>query len=69
MIKELLKDISRALDEAGIAYTVIGGQAVLRYGRTRVEDDIDLRLTAPVEAVAVVVTWPRGFPDMQTSRG
>ncbi len=34
-MKELLKRIAKALDDEGLAYMVIGGQAVLIYGEPR----------------------------------
>lgn len=42
MFESLLKKLARALEQAGIAYMVIGGQAVLLYGETRLTKDIDV---------------------------
>ena len=44
MFDHLLSSIARALDEAGIAYMVIGGQAVLLYGEPRLTRDINITL-------------------------
>jgi len=44
MIEELFKKIAQCLDENGIAYMVIGGQAVLLYGTPRLTRDIDITL-------------------------
>lgn len=44
MFDHLLSSIGRALDEAGIAYMVIGGQAVLLYGEPRLTRGIDIAL-------------------------
>ncbi len=41
-MKELLKRIAKALDDEGLAYMVIGGQAVLIYGEPRFTRDIDI---------------------------
>ena len=39
MIKKLIKKIAKSLDKEGIPYMIIGGQAVLLYGRTRLTRD------------------------------
>jgi len=44
MFDHLLSSIGRALDEAGITYMVIGGQAVLLYGEPRLTRGIDITL-------------------------
>lgn len=44
MFQELLKKLAEALDKQGIAYMVIGGQAVLLYGEPRLTKDIDVTL-------------------------
>lgn len=44
MITEALKAIAACLNEAGIPYMVMGGQAVLQYGETRFTQDIDITL-------------------------
>jgi len=44
MFQELLKKLAEALAERGIAYMVIGGQAVLLYGEPRLTKDIDVTL-------------------------
>ncbi|MBN2132367.1 MAG: hypothetical protein JW741_22895 [Sedimentisphaerales bacterium] len=41
MITSLIKRIARQLDASGIAYMIIGGQAVLLYGRARLTREID----------------------------
>lgn len=46
MFEQLLEKIARALDEAGLNYMVIGGQAVLLYGEPRLTKDIDITLGA-----------------------
>jgi predicted nucleotidyltransferase len=44
MIEKLIKKIARQLDTAKIPYMIIGGQAVLLYGRPRLTRDIDITL-------------------------
>jgi len=44
MLEALLGSIARCLDQAGIPYMVIGGQAVLLYGEPRLTKDIDVTL-------------------------
>ena len=44
MFETLLARLGRALDDAGLPYMVIGGQAVLRYGEPRLTRDIDITL-------------------------
>jgi hypothetical protein len=48
MFERLLARLARALDEHGIAYMVIGGQAVLLYAEPRLTRDIDVTLGLPV---------------------
>ncbi|HUV41861.1 MAG TPA: hypothetical protein VMW23_08755 [Sedimentisphaerales bacterium] len=44
MIEKLIKKIAEHLDDAKIAYMIIGGQAVLIYGRPRLTRDIEITL-------------------------
>ena len=44
MIEKLLKKTARHLDRQKIPYMIIGGQAVLLYGRPRLTRDIDITL-------------------------
>lgn len=44
MFQTLLERIALGLDDAGIPYMVIGGQAVLLYGEPRLTKDIDVTL-------------------------
>ena len=44
MIEQLLKKITRRLDQDQIPYMIIGGQAVLLYGSPRLTRDIDITL-------------------------
>jgi predicted nucleotidyltransferase len=52
MPEALLAEIARALDAAEIPYMVIGGQAVLAYGYTRLTDDIDITLGISTERLS-----------------
>lgn len=54
MIEELLKKLAQSLDEACIPYMIIGGQAVLVYGRPRLTRDIDLTLGVDSDEYASV---------------
>jgi predicted nucleotidyltransferase len=44
MIEKLIKKVAQKLDEDKIPYMLIGGQAVLLYGRPRLTQDIDITL-------------------------
>ena len=44
MFEQLLSRLGRALDEAGLPYMLIGGQAVLLHGEPRATVDIDVTL-------------------------
>ncbi len=55
MFTALLEKIALALDEAGLAYMVIGGQAVLLYGEPRLTKDIDITLGAGLDRLADVL--------------
>ena len=41
MFKDLLEKIALGLEEAGMPYMIIGGQAVLLHGEPRLTRDID----------------------------
>lgn len=53
MFEKLLERIAVVLDEAGILYMIIGGQAVLVYGEPRLTRDIDITLGISAERVAL----------------
>lgn len=50
MIETLIKNIAKALDARKIPYMLIGGQAVLLYGRPRLTKDIDITLGVDVDS-------------------
>lgn len=54
MIEKLIKRLSQRLGEDKIPYMVIGGQAVLIYGRPRLTRDIDITLGIDVNDFAIV---------------
>lgn len=54
MIEKLIKKIAKKLDEDKIPYMVIGGQAVLVYGRPRLTRDIDITLGVDVDDFTLV---------------
>lgn len=54
MVEKLIKKIAQKLDEDKIPYMVIGGQAVLVYGRPRLTQDIDITLGIDADDFAIV---------------
>ena len=54
MIEKLIKKIAQRLDEDKIPYMVIGGQAVLIYGRPRLTQDIDITLGADTDKFQII---------------
>ncbi|HET7584464.1 MAG TPA: nucleotidyl transferase AbiEii/AbiGii toxin family protein [Gemmatimonadaceae bacterium] len=50
----LLAELTRELETRGIAFMLIGGQAVLLHGIPRLTEDIDVTLGAGPEAIAAV---------------
>ena len=44
LFEDLLKKLARSLDEEGIEYLVMGGQAVLVHGEPRLTRDVDITL-------------------------
>lgn len=44
MFRDLIENMAKMLEERGIAYMLIGGQAVLLYGEPRATKDIDVTL-------------------------
>ena len=54
MLEKLIKKIARRLDEDKIPYMVIGGQAVLVYGRARLTRDIDITLGLDTDGFSLV---------------
>ena len=49
MIENLIKKIALFLDRLKIPYMIIGGQAVLLYGRARMTQDIDITLGVDID--------------------
>lgn len=54
MIEKLIKNIAQHLDQQQIAYMIIGGQAVLLYGRPRLTRDIDITLGVDTDKFALI---------------
>ena len=54
MVEKLIKKIAQRLDEDKIPYMVIGGQAVLLYGRPRLTRDIDITLGIDADKFALI---------------
>jgi predicted nucleotidyltransferase len=54
VIEKLIKKIAQRLDEDKIPYMVIGGQAVLIYGRPRLTLDIDITLGIDTDKFQVI---------------
>lgn len=61
MFEKLLARIATTLEEAGLDYMVIGGQAVLLYGEPRLTKDIDVTLGVGPEQTAWVVRLVRAM--------
>jgi predicted nucleotidyltransferase len=55
MINEAMAAIADCLNRAGIPYMVVGGQAVLQYGRLRTTEDIDVTVNVAVNQWSKVV--------------
>ncbi len=56
MITEAFKAISSCLNEAGIPYMIVGGQAVARYGENRFTEDIDITLALIPDEIEKIVS-------------
>ena len=54
MIEKLIKKIAQLLDQETIPYMIIGGQAVLVYGRPRLTRDIDITLGIDTDKFALI---------------
>jgi len=54
MIEKLIKKIAQHLDRQNIPYMIIGGQAVLVYGRPRLTRDIDITLGVDTDKFALI---------------
>lgn len=46
-LHETLRELTRNLDELGVAYVVIGGMALTAHGYARMTEDIDILITRP----------------------
>lgn len=54
MIEELIKRTAQCLDRQKVPYMIIGGQAVLLYGRPRMTRDIDITLGIDTDRFALI---------------
>jgi predicted nucleotidyltransferase len=54
VLEKLIKKIAQRLDEDKIPYMVIGGQALLIYGRARLTRDIDITLGLDTDGFSLV---------------
>jgi len=54
VIEKLIKNIAQHLDQRKIPYMIIGGQAVLIYGRPRLTRDIDITLGVDTDKVTSI---------------
>jgi len=62
MFKELLSRLANLLDNRGIPYMIIGGQAVLLYGEPRLTRDIDITLGINIDRLDEVLEIVRTVP-------
>jgi predicted nucleotidyltransferase len=54
VIEKLIKKVAQKLDEDKIPYMLIGGQAVLIYGRPRLTQDIDITLGIDTDKFQII---------------
>lgn len=54
MFEKLIRKVAERLDEDKIPYMIIGGQAVLAYGRPRLTRDIDITLGIDTDGFALI---------------
>lgn len=54
MIEKLIKKIGSCLDKEKIPYMIIGGQAVLLYGRPRLTRDVDITLGVDTDKFTLI---------------
>jgi predicted nucleotidyltransferase len=54
VIEKLIKKIGKCLDKEKIPYMIIGGQAVLIYGRPRLTRDVDITLGVDTDKFALI---------------
>ena len=54
MIEKLIKKMAQCLDRQKVPYMIIGGQAVLLYGRPRLTRDIDITLGVDTDKLASI---------------
>ncbi len=55
MFEEILAKLARALDKNNIPYMIIGGQAVLLYGKPRLTRDIDVALGVNIDILPKII--------------
>ena len=56
MFRDLIERIAKSLDQSGLPYMIIGGQAVLYYGEPRFTKDIDITLGVDTGGLAEVTS-------------
>jgi len=61
MVESLLAKISLGLEKRGIAYMIVGGQAVLLHGEPRLTRDVDITLGAGPDQVGEVLDAVSGW--------
>jgi predicted nucleotidyltransferase len=54
MTEKLIKKIAKSLDKQKIPYMIIGGQAVLIYGRPRLTRDVDITLGVDTDRFSLI---------------
>ena len=58
-LHQLLERIARGLEDSGIPYMIIGGQAVLLHGEPRFTEDIDVTLGVAPDSLGSVLKLVR----------
>lgn len=61
MFQQLIERLAHELEESGLTYMLIGGQAVLLYGEPRLTKDIDVTLGAGPEKISEVLKIARNL--------
>jgi len=59
MFDQIIVRVCASLDQAGLPYMIIGGQAVLLYGEPRLTRDIDITLGADIDRLQTLLTVVR----------
>ena len=62
MFDQIIARVGASLDQAGLPYMIIGGQAVLLYGEPRLTRDIDITLGVNIDRLKPCLRWSGNSP-------